>query len=707
MTSAPVAERRPLTREAHGVQWSDPYAWLRAENWREAMRDPAVLPEDIRAYLEAENAYADAWFAPQRPLVKRLVKEMRGRIKEDDTSPPSPDGAYAYFTRFRTGGQHPLFCRKPSGADGPETILLDGDKEARKTAFFSLGAVVHSDDHKLLAWSVDTNGSELYTIRVRHAETGQALSDSVVEAEGSIVFTSDATAFYYVKRDAEHRPSRVFRHVLGTDQAADVLVFEEADPGFFVGIGRTNSRAFLIIDCHGHSTSEARLLRLDTPNPTPVLIAARETGVEYNVDHHGETLFIRTNADGARDFKLVTAPVSSPDRAHWRDLVAHRDGIYVLSHDLFADWLVRMEREDGLPRLVVRSLATGEEHSVAFDEEAYALGGGASYEFATDTLRFGYASMTTPNETWDYNMRTRSRVLVKRQDIPSGHNPADYMTKRVFGRATDGETVPVTLLWRADAAPTPRSRVLLYGYGAYGMAMSASFRSGILSLVDRGFVYAVAHVRGGTEKGRRWYEEGKLSRKPNTFSDFIAAAEHLIEAGIGAPGRIVAHGGSAGGMLMGAVLNLRPDLFAGIVGEVPFVDVLVTMLDETLPLTPPEWPEWGDPIRDPKAFASIRSYSPIDNVRSGPKPAVFALAGLSDPRVTYWEPAKWVATLRASEPGSAPILLRTNMGAGHGGASGRFDRLEEVALVFAFALAVTESKTRRLQNRTASAAARI
>lgn len=705
MTSAPIAERRPLTREAHGVQWSDPYAWLRAENWREAMRDPAVLPADIRAYLEAENAYADAWFAPQRRLVKRLVKEMRGRIKEDDTSPPSPDGAYAYFTRFRTGGQHPLFCRKPSGTDGPETILLDGDKEARGTAFFSLGSVVHSDDHKLLAWSVDTNGSELYTIRVRHAETGQALPDSIVEAEGSVVFTSDATAFYYVKRDAEHRPSRVFRHVLGTDQAADVLVFEEADPGFFVGIGRTNSRAFLVIDCHGHSTSEARLLRLDQPDPAQVLIAARETGVEYSVDHHGETLFIRTNADGARDFKLVTAPVSSPDRAHWRDLVAHRDGIYVLSHDLFADWLVRMEREDGLPRLVVRALVTGEEHSVAFDEEAYALGGGASYEFATDTLRFGYASMTTPNETWDYNMRTRTRVLVKRQDIPSGHNPADYVTKRVFARATDGETVPVTLLWRADAAPTQESRVLLYGYGAYGMAMSASFRSGILSLVDRGFVYAIAHVRGGTEKGRRWYEEGKLSRKPNTFSDFIAAAEHLIEAGIGAPGRIVAHGGSAGGMLMGAVLNLRPDLFAGIVGEVPFVDVLVTMLDETLPLTPPEWPEWGDPIRDPKAFASIRSYSPIDNVRAGPKPAVFALAGLSDPRVTYWEPAKWVATLRASDHGPAPILLRTNMGAGHGGASGRFDRLEEVALVFAFALAVTEPKNRRVWKKTVSAVA--
>ncbi len=688
----PLAATLPTRREAHGVTWTDDYAWLRADEWREVMRDPKRLPADIRAHLEAENDHADAFFAGKRAMVRRLVKEMRGRIKEDDGSPPAPDGPYAYLVRHRTGGQHPILSRMPR-AGGEETILLDGDAEAAG-GYFALGGAAHSPDHALLAWSADTAGAELYTIRVRRLADGVDLDDAVREAEGAAVWAADARSFFYVARDADHRPSRVFRHVLGTDQSADALVYEEPDPGFFVGIGATRSRAFLVIDCHGHTTSEARLIPLDRPDAPPRLVAARETGVEYAVEHRGDRLLILTNADGARDFKIVEAPLDAPERARWRDLIPHRDGVYVMSHIVLADWLIRLERENGLPRLIVRAFADGAEHAIAFDEQAYALGASGGYEFATDALRFTYSSPTTPDETWDYDLRTRERRLIKRREIPSGHDPKAYVTRRVFARAGDGETVPITLLERADRKPGP-APLLLYGYGAYGHATPAGFRANVLSLVDRGFVHAIAHVRGGTEKGRRWYEEGKLAAKPNSFTDFIAAAEHLVAGGVTSYGRIVAHGGSAGGLLVGAALNLRPDLFAGVIAEVPFVDVLATMLDASLPLTPPEWPEWGDPITDARAFATIRAYSPIENVAGRAYPAVFALAGLTDPRVTYWEPAKWIATLRARTTGPAPLLLRTNMGAGHGGASGRFDRLEEVALCHVFAMEVVKSATAR------------
>ncbi|BAF87082.1 peptidase [Azorhizobium caulinodans ORS 571] len=654
------------------------------------MRDPALLPADIRTYLEAENSYSAHYFAAYGELKERLITEMRGRIKEDDANVPSPDGAFAYYSRHRTGGQHPLICRKAL-PDGAEEILLDGDREAEGKAYFRLAPARHSRDHARLAYAADEAGSELFTLRVRDLATGANLPFSIADTTGDLLWGGDAETLYYIRRDEEHRPSMVFRHRIGTPPESDELIYQEPDKGFFVSLGETQSGTFGLIACGDHETSEVHLLDLADPSATPRLVAARTVGLRYDVEHHpdlggADTLILLTNADGAEDFKLVTAPTAAPQKANWRDLVPHRAGRMILSHTAYRHFLVRLEREDGLPRVTLRALASGEEHAIAFAEEAYGLGLNGGYEFDPKSLRFTYSSMTTPAEEWDYDMAARTRALLKRQEVPSGHDPAAYVTRRLFATAADGEQVPISLLYRADTPLDGSAPCLLYGYGAYGMSMPASFSTTRLSLVDRGFVYAIAHVRGGTEKGWHWYTDGKLAKKTNTFTDFIAAAEHLVQARLTRPEKIVAQGGSAGGMLMGAIANMRPDLFAGIVAEVPFVDVLATMLDDTLPLTPPEWPEWGNPIIDPDAFRTILGYSPVDNVTAQAYPALFALAGLTDPRVTYWEPAKWIARLRAANTGTAPILLKTNMEAGHGGAAGRFDRLEEVALVYIFAL---------------------
>ena len=686
----PRAPRRPSTRTVHGLSLTDDYAWLRADNWRAVMRDPSVLDGDIRAYLEAENAYADAWFAPLGDLKGKLVAEMRGRIKEDDASVPAPDGSFAYYSRHREGGQHPLACRKAL-PDGAEVILLDGDKEAEGKAYFHFGHWRHSSDHRRLAYSADTSGSELYSLRVRDLATGADLPDAIEETTGDLLWSADGSVLYYIRRDAEHRPSLVFRHVIGTAPETDTLIYEEPDKGFFVSLGETQSRRYGLIACGDHETSEVHLLDLQDPAAAPRCIASRSEGVRYEVEHHPDlggvdSLIFLTNADGAEDFKITTAPVGTPGREHWRDLVPHRPGCMILSHTVFSGHMARLEREGGLPRIVIRALADGAEHAIAFDEEAYALGMSAGYAFDTTQLRFTYASMTTPSEVWDYDMASRRREMLKRQEVPSGHDPAHYVTRRLMAPAPDGETVPVSLLYHKDTPLDGSAPLLLYGYGAYGITIPAGFATNRLSLVDRGFIYAIAHIRGGTDKGWRWYADGKLAKKTNTFTDFIAAAEHLVAEGFTRPERIVAQGGSAGGMLMGAVANLRPDLFAGILAEVPFVDVLTTMLDDSLPLTPPEWPEWGNPIADEAAFNRIRGYSPVDNVKAQAYPSIFALAGLTDPRVTYWEPAKWMARLRAADTGDRPMLLRTNMDAGHGGAAGRFDRLDEVALVYLFAL---------------------
>ncbi len=514
----------------------------------------------------------------------------------------------------------------------------------------------------------------------------------IAETDGSFVWMADSLGFYYVRVDENHRPAAIFRHRIGEAPAKDVLIFEERDPGAFIHIRRSQSGAFAIISVSDHDSSECRLVDLRDPDAKPRLVEPRAPGLRYWVEDRGDRLYLRTNADGAEDFKIASAPLATPGKAFWVDEIPHVPGRMIVTAALFPDHLVRLEREAGLPRIVIRDFADGQEHAIAFAEEAYALGMEDLLDYSIPTLRFSYSSLTTPEETYDYDLAARERVLRKRQSIPSGHDPSRYVTRRLFAIAGDGESVPVSILHRADLRLDGSAPVLLYGYGAYGSQTPASFEAERLSLVDRGFVYAIAHVRGGSDKGWRWYLDGKLAKKPNTFGDFIAAARRLIAEGYTREGRIIAEGGSAGGMLIGAVVNIAPELFAGAIADVPFVDVLNTMLDAELPLTPPEWLEWGNPIADPAAFATIRSYSPYDNVAPKRYPPILALGGLTDPRVTYWEPLKWAARLRATMTGGGPILLATNMGAGHGGASGRFDHLDEIALQYAFALACAEGR---------------
>jgi oligopeptidase B len=682
---APVAPRRPHSFTTHGITVSDDYAWLKDANWQEVLLDPSILDGDIRSYLEQENSYTEGLLGHTAGLQKTLIAEMRGRIKEDDSSVPSPDGAFAYFRKFRDGGQHEMFARTARDG-GKMTIILDGDALAADQDYFKFGGARHSPDHRLEAWSADIKGSEYFSIRVRDWSGGKDRDDLIEQTDGGVVWSADSTHFFYVKLDDNHRPMQVWRHRLGTAQADDVLVYEEQDAGWFTHIHESASGRFCVIAGGDHETSEQRLIDLADLEAPPRLVAARQDGVQYSLADRGDQLFILTNADGAIDFKIVTAPLAAPERANWRDLIAYREGVYIMDIELYAGHLVRLERANALPAIIIRDLATAEEHAIAFDEAAYSLDTMGGYEFETTSLRFSYSSMTTPSEVYDYDMTSRTRVLRKRQEIPSGHNPADYVTTRIMAPSHDGALVPVSILHRRDLARDGNAPLLLYGYGSYGMAMPASFSTNRLSLVDRGFVYAIAHIRGGSDKGWRWYLDGKRKKKTNSFDDFAASARALIDAGYTSAKRIVGHGGSAGGMLMGAVANRDGELFAGIVAEVPFVDVLNTMLDDTLPLTPPEWPEWGNPIESADDFRTILSYSPYDNIAARDYPAVLAMGGLTDPRVTYWEPAKWIARLRATMTGGGPVLLRTNMGAGHGGASGRFNRLDEIAVAYAFAL---------------------
>jgi oligopeptidase B len=672
----------------HGHAREDPYAWLKDPNWRAVMRDPERLDPEIRAYLEAENAYTAAEMAPYEALRRRLVEELKGRIKPDDASVPLRDGPYLYYRRFRPDGQYPVFARRHHALEAPEQILLDGDLEAEGLPCFSVAACRHSPDHRLLAYAVDGNGAEIYTILLRDLASGETLPDRLTGARGDVVWAADGRTLFYTVLDEEHRPRRVYRHRVGDDQTEDRLVYEEPDPGFFIDLDRTESRRFVLIRSYDHTTSEVRYLDAALPDGAFALIEPRTRDIKYDATDYGGRWLILTNADGALDYKIVEAPLERPGRAQWRDVVPHEPGRLIHRLLAFRDFTVRLERLDALPRIVVRRTADGAEHAVAFEEEAYELGLVRGYEHATSTLRFTYASPATPERVYDYDMVTRERILRKEQEIPSGHDPSAYIVRRLFAASHDGERVPISLLQRRDAPRDGSAPLLLYGYGSYGITVPAGFEPNRLSLVDRGFVYAIAHVRGGRERGQRWYEQGKLAHKRNTFLDFIAAAERLVADGYTSAGRIAVNGRSAGGLLVGAVLNMRPDLFRAAVAGVPFVDILNTMSDPDLPLTPPEWPEWGNPIADEEAYRTILAYAPYDNVSPQPYPHILVTAGLTDPRVTYWEPAKWVAKLRALKRDDNLLLLRTEMTAGHRGPSGRFSHLEEVALTYAFLLRV-------------------
>ena len=684
---SPQAKKIPTTEIHHGFTKHDDYRWLKAENWQEVMQEPLLLAQDIRDYLEAENAFTKAQMADTEALQERLFAELKGRIKEDDSSVPAPDGKYFYSSSYVVGGQYPRYLRRlKSGGD--DQLLFDGNALAEGHEYFDFGGIAVSPDHSLAAWSYDNKGSEFYELRVRDLATGVDHHEVLENTSGGATWAADGKSFFYTTQDENHRPLKTWAHVLGTNQSADRLVYEEKDTGLFTGVGSTSSEKYIMIDIHDHDTSEIWMMDADKPHFEPRLMVSRSEKIEADVGHWNDKFLIKTNKNGAEDYKIVEALVSDPRPENWKDFIPHRPGIFLVAMLVLKNWMVRMERENALPRIVIRDMNSGDEHAIAFDEEAYSLGIGEMREFDTDTLRFSYSSMTTPCQIFDYNMKTRERVLRKTQEIPSGHDISKYVTRRVQATAHDGESIPVTLLY-AKTTPLDGSAPLwLYGYGAYGISMPAGFNTNILSLVNRGFVYAVAHIRGGQEKGRAWYKKGKLEYKINSFKDFISCAQHLIDAKFTSVGKIVAQGGSAGGMLMGAVVNMAPELFDGIVAEVPFVDVLTTMLDDTLPLTPPEWPEWGNPIASAQAYKTIASYSPVDNVRAMAYPHLLAVGGLTDPRVTYWEPAKWIAKLREFNTGHNLMLLKTNMGAGHGGASGRFDRLKEVAEVYAFGLKV-------------------
>lgn len=689
----PRALRRPHVTTHHGVELTDEYSWLRAANWQEVMRDPSKLPTDIRAHLEAENAFTEAAMADTRPLQGVLFEEMKGRIKPDDSSVPNPDGPYAYSSRFVPGGQYPQVCRMPRDG-GDISVLLDGNVEAEGKAYWQLAGASHSPDHKLLAYAVDEKGSELFTIRLRDLGSGSDLADEIPGTRGAMEFSADGTTLLYVRLDENHRPLQVYRHKIGTPSSDDQLVYEEADTGFYVGLSKTQSGALILIESHDHQTSEVHLIDAKAPDAAPRVVLKRQIGHEYAVDHRGDKLIITTNSQGAIDFRLIEAPLANPDPgadwSNWHEIVPHKPGRLILDTVVYAGHTARLEREDGLPRIVITPADGSSEHAISFDEEAYSLGLSAGYEYETSMTRFHYSSMTTPTEVYDYDMASRERTLRKRQEVPSGHDASDYVTRRLLAPAKDGELVPISVLYHKNTKLDGSAPLLLYGYGSYGISIPASFSTGRLSLVDRGFVYAIAHIRGGKDKGYGWYLDGKMQRKLNTFTDFIAAGEHLAKERLTSRGRIVAHGGSAGGMLMGVAANMAPDLFLGIIADVPFVDVLNTMLDKDLPLTPPEWPEWGNPLTSREEFDIIRSYSPYDNVAGIAYPHIMAFAGLTDPRVTYWEPAKWIARLRDHNTSDNMVLLRTNMDAGHGGASGRFEALKETALDYAFALKIAD-----------------
>lgn len=668
----PLARQVPHADTTLGDVRHDPYHWLRDRN------DPEVI-----RHLEAENAYTQAVLAPTAALQESLFQEMRGRIQETDLSVPAKDGPFLYYTRTEQGKQYPIFCRRADQPGAAEQILLDPNALAVEGHYFRVGAFQPSPDHKLLAYSTDTTGAEYYTAVVEDLATGQLLPDRIQNIEEGIEWGNDNRTLFYTLADSAKRPDRIARHVLGTDAASDVVIYHDPDPLFNVQLVKSHDRTQLQIESESFDASDTRLVPADRPLEMPKLVTPRRTKVLYYVRPHGDELFILTN-ENAPNFKLLRAPARTPDRAHWKPFVPASDSVLIEDVEVFRDQLALFERGGGRRRIQVLDLRSGRSHEVRFPEAVYTYSPVSTPEYDTRMLRFAYSSPVTPPTIIDYDCARRTRTVLKKTVVPN-YDPSRYRTERVWARASDGTRIPVSLLYKAPLARDGRRPALLYGYGSYGISSDPGFNSNIFSLVDRGYVYAIGHIRGGQEMGRRWYETGRLLHKKNTFTDFVACAEYLIKSGVTSRDRLAIRGGSAGGLLIGATLNLRPDLFRAAVADVPFVDVINTMSDASIPLTTQEWEQWGDP-RTPRYYAYMKSYSPYDNVHATSYPALLVTAGLNDPRVGYWEPTKWVAKLRVTKTDTHPLLLRVNMGAGHGGASGRYDNLREQAVRYAFLL---------------------
>jgi len=672
----PVAARRAHSVTHHGVTLEDHYAWLRDPGY------PDVKDAEILAYLEAENAWFEASMAPLKPLTDTLFAEMKGRIKEDDSSVPQKDGDYVYWRAFETGAQYRKWYRRPV-AGGADQLILDEPALAAGHDYFRLGAMSVSPDGRLLAYAIDIDGSERFEARIKNLETGEILPEVIPDTLSSLVWTSDSKGLLYGLANENWRTDNARLHRLGTPVEDDVELFHEADEGFRVSIGLTSSEKWIVIATGDHVTTEAWLLPADHPTATPLLVSARKPGREYDVDEHDGTLYIRTN-DAHPNFRLVKSTLAAPD--NWEEVIAPDDHFYLTDFTLFKRFYVTEGRQDGLDQIELRDYATHAAKRLSFPEASYSASLDDNPEYDVTKLRIGYESMVTPDTIYDYHLDSEERELLKVQEIPSGYDASRYITERLMITARDGTPIPVSIVHAKDVAIDGSAPLHLYGYGAYGIAMEPGFSTARLSLLDRGFIFALAHIRGGDDLGQQWYLDGKLEKRTNTFNDFVDVAKGLIELGYTAKGRIGISGGSAGGELMGAVINSDPDLWGAVVAHVPFVDVLNTMLDASLPLTPGEWPEWGNPIEDEAAFRTIAAYDPYGNVRAQAYPPLMVTAGLNDPRVTYWEPAKWVAKLRATRTNDAALLLKTNMGAGHGGKSGRFESLHETAEEFAFLL---------------------
>lgn len=669
----PIAKKQPEVLELHGDRRIDDYFWMRD------IENPEVI-----AYLEAENTFTDAQMEPTEGLQQQLYEEMLSRIKETDLSVPVRKDNYYYYSRTQEGKAYAIHCRKKDSLDSPEEILLDENVLAQGHEYFSLGVFQVSPNHDILAYAIDTNGSERYTLYFLDLKSFKLFPESIPDTYYSLTWANDNQTVFYTLIDEANRPFKLFRHRVGTSKTQDKEIYHEPDDSYFLSVGKTRSDAYILMTLGSQVTSEVYYLDANNPIGTFQIVHPRIQGIEYEVDHHSDYFYIVTN-DGAINFKLMKALVSSPSRENWEIVIPHREDVMLSGISVFANYLVIYERKNGLPCATVRKLQTQEEHNITFPEPTYAFFEGINPEFNTNILRFSYTSLITPPSVFDYDMESNTRELKKETEVLGGYDKTQYVSEMQIVLAKDNAKIPVSIVYKQGTKKTGDNPLYLTGYGSYGYPYSATFSSNRLPLLERGFIFAIAHIRGGGEKGRKWYEDGKFLNKKNTFTDFITCAEHLIAEKWTSPEHLAISGGSAGGLLIGAVINMRPELFKVAVADVPFVDVVSTIIDTSLPLSAIEWDEWGNPNN--KVFYDyIKSYSPYDNVEAKNYPNLLVTAGLNDPRVKYWEPAKWTAKLREMKTDNNILLLKTNMGAGHGGASGRYESLKELAFEYAFVL---------------------
>jgi len=669
----PVAKKLPHDVGAHGDKRIDDYFWLRERD------DPEVI-----RHLKAENEYTSAVMKDTETLQKKLYQELLGRIQETDQSVPERNGEFFYYIRTEAGQQYPVHCRKRGSLEAREEVLLDENELAAQGGYLRVGVCRISPDHRLMAYSVDTQGSESYTLFVKNLETGSLIDDPIPNTYYGVQWTNDSQSILYNVLDEAKRPHKVYRHRLATAVWSDALVYHEEDEAYYLTVSKTKSRRFILVILSSNTTTEVRYLDADRPDGPLEVIHSRRRDMEYYVTHRGSEFFILTN-DGAKNFRVMKAPASEPSRANWTEVLPHQKTVKVDEIEAFRDHLVVYERENGLKKLRILNLVNGNSHHVKLPEQLGTIWSAENLDFNTDVIRVNYTSLVTPRSVIDYNMNTRTQEIKKVYPVLGGYDPDDYESERIFVGAAGGARIPMTLVYRKGLVRDGSNPLLLYGYGAYGASVEPFFLSNRLSLLDRGFVYAIAHIRGGGELGRDWYEQGKLLHKRNSFTDFVACADHLIKKGYTSAGNIAVYGGSAGGLLVGVMLNTRPSLVRAAIAHVPFVDVISTMMDETIPLTQIEYEEWGNP-HEKKYYEYMRSYSPYDNVKAQEYPHMLVTAGFNDPRVQYWEPAKWVAKLRAVKKDDNLLLLRVKTAEGHTGASGRYDYLRDVAFEYAFLL---------------------